>query len=185
MGIFGMHMLNLRVLETELTQTKDLPVSWLPFKTGTIEAMKAVIQRVSSASVKVVETGKVSGSIDAGLFILLGVKEGDTKEQASEMAEKIAKLRIMPDNEDKMNLSILDAKGKILVVSQFTLYADTSKGNRPSFIKAAKPDLAEKIYEEFITKLKELGIEVATGSFGDYMEIQANLDGPVTINIQT
>jgi len=97
------------------------------------------------------------------------------------LAEKVSKLRIMSDKEDKMNLSIKDVEGEILVVSQFTLYADTSKGNRPSFIKAGKPELANELYEYFIDKLKEREIKVETGEFGAYMEIGAELDGPVTI----
>ena len=101
------------------------------------------------------------------------------------LVEKLLKLRIMADENDKMNLSIGDVGGSILVVSQFTLYADTSGGNRPSFIGAALPDEAKKIYEHFVAKLKELGIKVETGSFGDYMQISTELDGPVTILLES
>ena len=143
--------------------------------------MKLVIQRVKKAKVTVKGKDAVVGEIGRGLFILMGVTEGDTKEEAERLAEKVSKLRIMSDKEDKMNLSIKDVEGEILVVSQFTLYADTSKGNRPSFIKAGKPELANELYEYFIDKLKEREIRVETGEFGAYMEIDAELDGPVTI----
>jgi D-tyrosyl-tRNA(Tyr) deacylase len=146
--------------------------------------MRLVIQRVKKAKVLVKETGKVSGEIGKGLFILLGVKEGDSKEDAERLAEKLSKLRAMSDKEGKMNLSVGDVGGGILVVSQFTLYGDTSKGNRPSFTKAADPKLAEDIYKHFVAQLKEKGIEVETGKFGSYMEINADLDGPVTIIIE-
>jgi D-aminoacyl-tRNA deacylase len=141
--------------------------------------MKLVIQRVSSAQVSV--GNKVVGEIDKGLLVLLGVKQDDTLEETKLLAEKLIKLRIMADENGKMNLSVADAKAKVLVVSQFTLYADTSKGNRPSFIKAADPAKAEEIYKHFIEYLKHKGIHVETGSFGDYMEINTILDGPVTI----
>lgn len=143
--------------------------------------MKLVVQRVKKARVKVVETGRVSGKIGEGLLVLLGVKNGDKDEDAERLAEKLSKLRIMKDKEGKMNLSIKDVDGKILVVSQFTLYADTSKGNRPSFIRAADPELAERLYNHFVSKLKSLGVNAETGNFGSYMEIEAELDGPVTI----
>jgi len=143
--------------------------------------MKLVIQRVKKAKVTVKEKDAVVGKIGRGLFILMGVTEGDTKEEVGKLAEKVSKLRIMSDKEDKMNLSIKDVEGEILVVSQFTLYADTSKGNRPSFIKAGKPELAKELYEYFIDELKEKEIKVETGEFGAYMEIDAELDGPVTI----
>lgn len=145
--------------------------------------MRLVVQRVKKAEVSVVETGKVIGKINNGLFVLVGVKEGDTKEDAEKLAEKLSKLRVMADKEGKMNLSVTDVDGGILVVSQFTLNADTSKGNRPSFIKAADPKLAQEIYEYFVAQLREKGIKVETGSFGAYMGIEAELDGPVTIII--
>ena len=143
--------------------------------------MRLVIQRVKKAKVLVKGKNEVVGKIDKGLFILMGVTEGDSKEEAEKLAEKVSKLRIMSDKEGKMNLSIKDVGGEVLVVSQFTLYADTSKGNRPSFIKASAPGLAQDIYEHFVAQLKEREIKVETGEFGAYMEIDTELDGPVTI----
>lgn len=143
--------------------------------------MKLVVQRVKSAKVTRKEDGKTVGQIKTGLFVLFGVKKGDQLKDAEALAIKLSKLRVMSDENDKMNLNILDSGGKILVVSQFTLYADTSGGNRPSFINAEEPEKAKKIYEYFVDKLKEMKIEIETGSFGDYMEIEAVLDGPVTI----
>jgi len=143
--------------------------------------MRLLVQRVKSAKVKVAKTGKTVGKIGKGLFILLGVKQGDAERDGDILAEKLAKLRVMADEKEKMNLSVKDIDAEVLVVSQFTLYADTSGGNRPSFIKAAEPVLAEKLYKLFVSKLRGLGIKVETGSFGEYMEIDARLDGPVTI----
>lgn len=142
-----------------------------------------VIQRVSQARVLVGE--KVVGEIGNGLFILLGVARGDTTKDVDTLVEKITKLRIMSDNNQKMNLSILDVSASVLVVSQFTLLADTKKGNRPSFIHAADPDEAKKIYEYFIQSLKESKINVQSGEFGEYMIIDVKLDGPVTITLET
>ena len=147
--------------------------------------MRLVVQRVNSAKVVVAETGKVVGEIGKGLFVLLGVKDGDSEREAEVLAEKLVKLRVMADDAGKMNLSVKDVAASVLVVSQFTLYADTSKGNRPSFIKVAKPGHAEKLYKHFVDKLKEKGVEVETGSFGDYMQISTELDGPVTIIIES
>jgi D-tyrosyl-tRNA(Tyr) deacylase len=144
--------------------------------------MRLVAQRVNSASVSV--SDKIVGKISKGLFILVGVSEDDKKENADYLAEKVAKLRVMSDKENKMNLSISETGGSVLAVSQFTLHADTSKGNRPSFIKAAEPKLAWKIYDYFIQKLKEKGVKVETGEFGEYMVIDAELDGPVTIILE-
>lgn len=141
--------------------------------------MKLVIQRVKSASVKVNE--EVVGQIDYGLFILVGIGIGDTKEKAKQLAVKISKLRVMADENEKMNLSVKDAQGSILAVSQFTLYADTSTGNRPSFVKSESPDKAKEIYVYFVECLREEGIKVETGEFGEYMIIDTILDGPVTI----
>lgn len=141
--------------------------------------MKLVVQRVSGAKVSV--DNEVVGEIDKGLFVLVGVGEDDTKDDASLLAEKLSKMRIMADKEDKMNLSIKDVEGGILAVSQFTLFADTKKGNRPSFIKAAQPDKAQEVYEIFVERLKELGVRTETGRFGAYMNINVELDGPVTI----
>ena len=121
------------------------------------------------------------GEIEKGLFVLVGVKKGDTEKDAETLAVKLSKLRVMADPKDKMNLSVTDAGGSMLVVSQFTLHADTSGGNRPSFINVEEPDKAKKLYEFFVAKLKENGIKVETGSFGDYMKIETVLDGPVTI----
>lgn len=143
--------------------------------------MRLVIQRVKEAKVFVKEKDKIVGKINKGLFILMGVTKGDSKEDAEKLAEKVSKLRIMADENGKMNLSIKDVEGKVLVVSQFTLYADTSRGNRPSFIKASVPGLAQDIYEHFVAQLKEKGVKVETGEFGAYMEIDTELDGPVTI----
>ena len=144
--------------------------------------MRLIISRVSRASVKA--KGGTVGQIAKGLFVLLGVKKGDTEKNAEELAEKLSKLRVMADKEAKMNLSVKDIAGEILVVSQFTLYAETKGGNRPSFIQAAEPGVAKRIYEKFVTELREKGIKVATGSFGDYMEIEAFMDGPVTILLE-
>ena len=145
--------------------------------------MRLVIQRVTKAVVKV--GNKQAGKIDKGLLILGGVGKEENRSQAEALAEKLSKLRVMADGKGKMNLSVSEAKGEFLVVSQFTLYADTSGGNRPSFIKAAEPALAKEIYEHFLAKLKENGVNVATGSFGDYMNISAELDGPVTIILES
>jgi|SRR3989304_7167171 len=145
--------------------------------------MRLIIQRVSKTSVKVKE--KKVGKISRGLFVLVGVKKGDSYKDAEILAEKLYKLRIMADKAGKMNLSVSDTDGQFLVVSQFTLYADTSGGNRPSFINSAEPTEAKKVYEHFLSKLKEKGAKVETGIFGEYMEISAELDGPVTIVLET
>lgn len=143
--------------------------------------MRLLIQRVSKASVTRLQSNEVVGSIEKGLFILLGVKNGDTIDNANQLAEKLVKLRVMADENDKMNL----AAENFLIVSQFTLYASTKDGNRPSFIDAAAPEDAKKIYEHFIAKVKDLGGKVETGSFGDYMKINTELDGPVTIILES
>lgn len=142
--------------------------------------MRLVVQRVSEALVKI-ESGEIVGKIGKGLFVLVGVKEGDNLKDANVLAAKLFKLRVMADKEGKMNLSVNDVDGEFLVVSQFTLHADTTGGNRPSFINAAEPKVAKEIYEHFIATLKEFGAKVETGSFGDYMEISTKIDGPVTI----
>jgi len=146
--------------------------------------MRLIIQRVSRAAVFVADKRRKIGSINSGLFVLVGIKKGDTEKEAEILAEKLFKLRVMADKEGKMNLTLADTEGEILVVSQFTLYADTSGGNRPSFINAALPDEAKKIYEHFVSKLREKEIIVETGSFGDYMEIESIADGPVTIILE-
>jgi len=138
-----------------------------------------VIQRVKEASVQV--DGKIVGSIDTGLVILLGVSQQDKEEDADYLAEKIPQLRIFNDTEDKMNLSLMDVHGKILAISQFTLYGNTRKGRRPSFIEAASPDLANALYEYFIRKTAEQGVAVEKGIFGAMMLVKIFNDGPVTI----
>jgi D-tyrosyl-tRNA(Tyr) deacylase len=143
--------------------------------------MKVIVQRVSEAKVIREKDGDTVGKIGKGLMLLVGFKKGDTEESVNTLADKIFKLRVMSDTEDKMNLSVKDSGGKFLIVSQFTLYADTAGGNRPSFINAEEPSRAKELYELFIKEMKDKGAEVETGSFGDYMKIQALLDGPVTI----
>jgi D-tyrosyl-tRNA(Tyr) deacylase len=143
--------------------------------------MRLVVQRVEKAKVIKVDDGSIVGEIGKGLFVLVGFKKGDTEKDAEVLADKLSKLRVMADKEDKMNLSVNDVNGKMLVVSQFTLYADTGGGNRPSFINAEEPKRAKELYEYFIAKLREKGLTIETGSFGDYMKIEAILDGPVTI----
>jgi len=140
--------------------------------------MRAVIQRVSSASVRV--DGAVVGAIKAGALILLGVLDGDSEREAEQLAEKVASFRYFADDSGKMNLSVSDVSGSLLVVSQFTLAADGRKGRRPSFDKAAAPALAEKLYEHFVSHLVLLGLSVETGSFGAMMEVELVNDGPVT-----
>jgi len=141
--------------------------------------MKALIQRVSQASVTV-ESQTIS-KIGKGLLILLGVGQGDGEEQAAFLAEKTANLRIFEDEQGKTNLSILDVKGEAIVVSQFTLYANTSKGRRPSFIEAALPDIAEPLVNRFAELLRGHGVPTQTGKFGAHMEVEIHNDGPVTI----
>lgn len=146
--------------------------------------MKIVIQRVKSAKVTRQEDDKVVGEIKNGLFLLLGIKKGDTEKKVDELVNKILKLRIMADNNGKMNLSVVDTKSEILLVSQFTLYANTRDGNRPSFIDAEEPDRAKLLYEYMVKKFKESGLKIEIGSFGDYMSIGCVLDGPVTIVLE-
>lgn len=146
--------------------------------------MKLVIQRVTSASVSIKETEQVVGKIEKGFLVLVGFKKGDVDSDVRYFANKLINLRIMPDKDDKMNNSILDSAGSILVVSQFTLNANTEDGNRPSFIESMDPDEARVLYALLIDELYERGVNVATGSFGDYMNIKAELDGPVTIILE-
>jgi D-tyrosyl-tRNA(Tyr) deacylase len=143
--------------------------------------MKLVIQRVEEAKVIRVEDGEVIGQIDKGLFVLVGFKKGDSEAVVKELSDKLLKLRVMSDLNNKMNLSVANSGGSFLIVSQFTLYADTSGGNRPSFINAEDPEKARGLYELFVEKIRSSGIKTETGSFGDYMQIEAILDGPVTI----
>ena len=144
--------------------------------------MKAVLQRVSHSSVSV--DGQEISSIRKGLLILLGIEKKDTAENAALLCKKIANLRIFEDTEGKMNLSVLDIKGEALVISQFTLMADTKKGNRPSFIDAAPPEMAEPLVGVFCQKLGEFGIPVRQGIFGAHMLIDLINDGPVTILLE-
>jgi D-aminoacyl-tRNA deacylase len=140
--------------------------------------VRAVVQRVARAS------ATPGGSIAAGLCILLGVAGGDEEADAVRLAEKIARLRIFANDEGKFDRSLLDAGGGALVVSQFTLIADTAKGNRPSFSGAARPELAEPLYERFVSTLRSLGVQVATGVFGAHMQVELVNDGPVTIVLE-
>jgi D-tyrosyl-tRNA(Tyr) deacylase len=141
--------------------------------------MRALLQRVSRASVTVED--KVISRIGKGLVILLGVGHGDGEGQASFLAEKIANLRVFEDEQGKTNLSILDVGGEAIVVSQFTLYADTRKGRRPSFIDAALPDVAAPLVDRFVELLRSHGIPTQTGQFGAHMKVEIHNDGPVTI----
>ncbi|MBQ9810109.1 MAG: D-tyrosyl-tRNA(Tyr) deacylase, partial [Spirochaetales bacterium] len=141
--------------------------------------MRAVVQRVRDASVTV--DGAVTGKIGYGLLIYLGVVDSDSDDICRKMAAKISKMRLFRDSDDKMNLSVSDAGGDILVVSQFTLYANLHKGNRPSFDGAGKPDHAERMYELFMQELRNLGFNVQHGMFGVHMHVCYENDGPVTI----
>jgi D-aminoacyl-tRNA deacylase len=141
--------------------------------------VRAVIQRVTRASVTV--DGRVAGEIGAGLLVLLGISRTDNPESAAYLAEKIAHLRIFSDEAGKMNLSVLDAAGSALVVSQFTLYGDTRGGRRPSFIQAAPPEQANLLYQEFVRLMRLLGVTVETGVFQAHMQVELVNDGPVTI----
>jgi len=144
--------------------------------------MRAVIQRVREGKVSV--EGRLVAAIGRGLVILLGVGPGDTQEKAQMMARKIAMLRIFADDQDKMNLSVLDVKGEAIVVSQFTLYADTRKGNRPSFTDAAPPEIARPLVDYFASQLSHHGVPTQTGEFGAMMLVEIDNDGPVTIVLE-
>lgn len=145
--------------------------------------MRTVVQRVSSASVTV--DGNVIGKINKGFLVLLGIKSTDTKQDVDYMVKKVINLRIFRDENDKMNLSLKDVNGELLIVSQFTLYGDASGGNRPSFIEAAKPDIAIPLYEYFISECKkQIGV-VQTGKFGADMKVELLNDGPVTIIMES
>ena len=161
---------------------------WLNFDDDSLRdkinfAMRALLQRVKSAKVSI--GGEKISEIGKGLLILFGVRQGDEEKDSLILAEKIANLRVMSDENDKMNLSIRDVNGQILVVSQFTLYGDTTFGRRPSFVKAAKPELAKNLYELFVQQLKDFGIPVKTGKFGEYMAVELINDGPVTLMVET
>ena len=144
--------------------------------------MRALLQRVSEA--KVVVAGETIGACEKGLLILLGVQNGDTRKEAEFLADKCLQLRIFADDEGKMNRSLLDIQGELLVISQFTLYADTRRGRRPSFIDAALPEISEPLYEHFVECLRASGVKVATGSFGAEMQVSLVNDGPVTILLE-
>ena len=144
--------------------------------------MRAVVQRVSGASVTV--DGQVVGAIGRGLMILVGVTHGDGEEQARWLANKVAGLRIFEDDEGKMNRSLLEAGGQAILVSQFTLYADTRKGRRPSFTDAAPPEIARPLVERFAAMLRDLGVPTQTGEFGARMLVEIDNDGPVTILLE-
>ena len=141
--------------------------------------MRIVLQRVTRASVKV--DGELCGSIDVGYLLLLGAGHGDTEEVCRRLADKIVNLRIFSDENGKINLSLADVGGEVIVVPQFTLYADCRKGNRPNFIQAAKPDEANRLYEYFVEYMRGKGLHVETGSFGADMKVDLLNDGPFTI----
>ena len=146
--------------------------------------MRAVIQRVSEAKVTI--EGQVNGSIATGMLILLGIEETDTADDIEWLCGKIVKLRIFPDEQGVMNKSVQEAGGDILLISQFTLFASTKKGNRPSYIRAARPETAVPLYESFITRLtQDFGKSIHTGKFGADMKVALVNDGPVTILIDT
>ncbi len=145
--------------------------------------MRAVVQRVNLSSV-IVE-GKIVGEIKKGLTVLLGVEEGDSEKDVVYMAEKIVNLRIFEDSEDKMNLSLLDIGGEMLCISQFTLLGDTRKGRRPNFMSAAKPELANALYEAFVAEVEKFGVHVQTGKFQMHMVVDIQNDGPVTVLVDS
>ena len=144
--------------------------------------MKTVIQRVTNANVKV--DNEIVGEIKQGLVVLLAISDKDEEKDVEKMASRIVNLRIFSDNNGKMNLSIKDINGELLVISQFTLYADCSNGNRPSFSNAGKPEHANKLYEYFIKTSKELGMHTEHGVFGADMKVSLTNDGPVTIELE-
>jgi D-tyrosyl-tRNA(Tyr) deacylase len=145
--------------------------------------VKAFLQRVTSASVSV--SGKVVGEINRGLVVFVGVASEDTERDAQYLAQKTANLRIFADEQGRFNLSALDVNGELLVVSQFTLLADTKKGRRPSFANAAPPEPAEGLFEEFVAAVRDTGLKVETGRFQQYMQVKIVNDGPVTILLDT
>jgi D-tyrosyl-tRNA(Tyr) deacylase len=144
--------------------------------------MKLLVQRVANANVKVDD--KIVGKVDKGFLVLCGVTHTDTKETADYLVKKLLNLRVFEDENEKMNLSLKQVNGELLIVSQFTLYADTSSGNRPSFINAAKPDMANELYEYFCSQCAKEGIHVEKGVFGAHMEVSLLNDGPVTIMLE-
>lgn len=144
--------------------------------------MKAILQRVQSGSVSV--GGNKIAEIRAGLVILLGVGPADTETEADKLALKLAQMRIFPDDKGKMNLSLLDVSGEALVVPQFTLFADTKKGHRPSFVHAGPPEIAKLLTEHFASALRKLGVPTQEGKFGAHMLVEIHNDGPVTIEVE-
>ena len=144
--------------------------------------MKALIQRVKRASVTI--DNKLYSKIDKGILALVGIEKSDTIEQVQKMAKKLSGLRIFPDENDKMNRSILDIHGEMLIVSQFTLCGDCKKGTRPSFDKSAAPNIANKLYEDFVKEIQNYGIKTETGVFGAMMDVELINDGPVTFMLE-
>jgi D-tyrosyl-tRNA(Tyr) deacylase len=145
--------------------------------------VKALLQRVTGASVSV--DGELVGKIGPGLVVLVGVAQGDTDKDAQFLAQKTVNLRIFTDEAGKFNLSALDVNGELLVVSQFTLMADTRKGRRPSFVEAAPPGIAEELFERFVARVRASGLKVETGRFQQYMQVEIHNDGPVTIMLDS
>ena len=145
--------------------------------------MRVLLQRVGRAEVRIRDGGssRVAGRIGRGYLLLIGVTHDDTEEKAAWMAEKVAGLRLFADADDKMNLALDDVGGAVLAVSQFTLYGDAAKGRRPSFIDAARPEIAQPLYERFVAMLREKGLTVETGEFGAMMDVELVNDGPVTL----
>lgn len=144
--------------------------------------MKLLVQRVKNASVVV--DGEVTGKIGKGFLVLCGITHSDTEKEVDYLAKKVCNLRVFEDENGKMNLSVKDVGGELLVVSQFTLYADCTGGNRPSFVEAAAPENANKLYEYFMEKCREYGVNVEHGVFGAHMEVSLLNDGPVTIMLE-
>lgn len=145
--------------------------------------MRAVVQRVTSSNVKV--DGEVTGQIEKGLLVLLGVGDEDTPKDTEYMVEKIVNLRIFEDEDDKMNLSLKDVEGELLVVSQFTLFGDCRKGRRPGFTEAARPEKADEFYIDFVNRARKMGIKTETGRFQTHMMVELVNDGPVTLLIDS
>ena len=145
--------------------------------------MRAVLQRVKHASVSV--DNQITGKIEQGFLILLGITHTDTEKEVEWLSKKITDLRVFNDSEDKMNLGLKDVNGELLIISQFTLYGNCIKGRRPSFIDAAKPDMANELYEKFLKKCKDLGFKTEAGIFGADMKVELLNDGPVTLIIDT
>jgi D-tyrosyl-tRNA(Tyr) deacylase len=145
--------------------------------------VKALLQRVTSASVSV--AGEVVGRIGRGLVVFVGVASGDTEKDIQYLAQKLVNLRIFADEEERFNLSALDIKGEILLVSQFTLLADTRKGRRPSFTDAAPPAQAEELFQQFVEQVRTTGLKIETGCFQQYMQVEIHNDGPVTIMLDS